>query len=49
MKFPGIRTGTVKFELMNNPVNIDKYPEMFMGQTNEELSHDVASCRNILK
>ena len=49
MKFPEIRTETVKFELMNNSVNIDKFPKMFMGRTNEILQSELTGCRNILK
>lgn len=33
MKFPETRTEAPKFGLMNNSVNIDKFPEMFMGRT----------------
>ena len=34
MKFPGIRTEAVKFEFLNNKINIDKFPERFMDRTN---------------
>ena len=49
MKFPGIRTETLKFELPNNSVNIDKFLKMFMDRTNGILFYELASCRNILK
>lgn len=36
-------------EFPNNSVNIDKFPEMFMGQTNGILFYKLVICRNILK
>ena len=32
-----------------NSINIDKFPKMFMGQTNGTLHSELRSCRNILK
>ena len=45
---PGARV-CVNREFPKNTVNIDKFPEMFMGQTNGILFYELANCRNILK
>ena len=38
-----------KIEFPENTINIDKFPKMFMGRTNEILHYDLSGCRNILK
>ena len=38
-----------KIELMKNSINIDKFPEIFMGRTNGTFHYELTGCRNFLK
>ena len=49
MKFPGIRTVTLKFEFLNNSINIDKFPKMFMTKTNRIIQEKIYINDDILK
>ena len=45
----GTAERTPDVEFPKNSVNIDKFPKLFMGQTNNKLVYDIVICRDMLK
>ena len=49
VQYNRVVTLRAKIEFPENTINIDKFPKLFMGQTNGTLHYELTGCRNFLK
>ena len=49
VQYNRVVTLRTEIEFPENTINIDKFPKMFTGRTNEILHTELKVCRNILK